>query len=479
MSHKKCGWFALRFCSLLCGAAAVISLAAGFAGAADEEGEFEIHEVSLWGFDPTLEQANQLRHYPSIMPGVVDTERSRAGAEGKVAPFSLMTFHGRPAKNVEIDLRVQAGRFTAYWPAAESKSGRLRWLDANLSAEPDQDGRLATVDAKHWFNAARKLDALYLSIGARTERFIVYDVEFKLDQPLQITGGPERYQVANLSKSPLYDVLIVAPEADDRRRIGHAAMLPAKSVSAKQPTESKPAEKKSESAPAEEKKPADAKVEDKKAAAAQQAAAVELAKAAAAVKTALVKVAGGDAAQPSAPAQPAAAQAPAAQLAGDPVDVEMSAPLGEDAPEIAAARKELAESLKTQGLTEPEVELFMERAAPAIFGAKETIVVCRLPAEMIEERLPLVTYPAALKTVRTTLVVLRNVDPKLKDDVNKLATDLGAADYAKREAASTRLLQLGRLAVPALKAALKSPDVEVQFRAEKILLDQGEKVDGT
>jgi len=478
MSHKKREWFALRVCALLCGAAATIVLAAGLAAAADEEGEFEIHEVSLWGFDPTLEQANQLQHYPSIMPGVVDTERSRAGVEDKVAPFSLMTFHGPSAKNVEIDLRVQAGRFTAYWPAAESKSGRLRWLDVNLSAEPDKDGRLATVDAKHWFNAARKLDALYLQLGARTERFIIYDAEFKLDQPLQITGGPDRYQVANLTKSALYDVLIVAPEAEGRRRIGHAALLPAQSASAKQPTESKPADKNPESK-GEDEKPADAKVEDKKAAAAQQAAAVELAKAAAAVKTALVKVAGGDAAQPSAPAQPAAAQAPAAQLAGDPVDVEMSAPLGKDAPEMAAAQKELADSLKKQGLTEAEVELFMERAAPSIFGAKETIVVCRPPAEMIEERLPLVTYPAALKTVRTALVVLRNVDPKLKEDVNKLVTNLGAADYAEREAASTRLLQLGRLAVPALKAALKSPDIEVQFRAEKILLDQGEKVDGT
>jgi hypothetical protein len=464
--------------ALFFGAAAMLALTAVSAVAAEEEGEFEIHEVSLWGFDPTLEQANQLQHYPSIMPGVVDTERSRAGAEGKVAPFSLMTFRGRPAKNVEIDLRVQSGRFTAYWPGAESKSGRLRWLDVNLSAEPDKDGRLATVDAKHWFNAARELDALYLSIGARTERFIVYDVEFKLDQPLRISGGPERYQVANLSKSPLYNVLVVAPEAEGRRRIGYAALLPAKSVSAKQPTESKPAEKKPESAPSDDKKSADPKLEEEKAAE-QKAAATELAKAAAAVKTALVKVAGGDAAQPAAPAQPAAAQAPAAQLAGDPVDVEMSAPLGKDSPEMAAAQKELADSLKKQGLTEAEVSLFMDRAAPAIFGAKETIVVCRLPAEMIEERLPLVTYPASLKTVRTALVVLRNVDPKLKEDVNKLVTDLGAADYAEREAASTRLLKLGRLAVPALKEALKSPDVEVQFRAEKILLDQGEKVDGT
>ncbi|HVW38703.1 MAG TPA: hypothetical protein VHB99_15420, partial [Pirellulales bacterium] len=315
MSHKKREWLALRFCALLCGAAATFALAAGSAAAAEEEGEFEIHEVSLWGFDPTLEQANQLQHYPSIMPGVVDTERSRAGAESKVAPFSLMTFRGRPAKNVEIDLRVQAGRFTAYWPAAESKSGRLRWLDVNLSPEPDKDGRLATVDAKHWFNAARKLDALYLQLGARTERFIIYDAEFKLDQPLQITGGPDRYQVANLTKSPLYDVLVVAPEAEGRRRIGHATMLPAQSASAKQPTESKPTDKKPADAEPTEKKPAET---PKAEPAGEIPAAAQPAQAPVAAAPQLVAApatATSGTPEPAKPATPAATPAPAAQLA--------------------------------------------------------------------------------------------------------------------------------------------------------------------
>lgn len=464
--------------ALICGAAAIVALAAGSVAAAEEEGDFEIHEVSLWGFDPTLEQANQLQHYPSIMPGVVDTDRSRAGAEGKVAPFSLMTFHGQPAKNVEIDLRVQSGRFTAYWPAAESKSGRLRWLDMNLSAEASSDGRLAAVDAKHWFIAARGLDALYLSIGARTERFIVYDAEFKLDQPLQISGGPERYQAANLSKSALYDVLVVTPESDGRRRIGRVALLPTKAVSAQKPTESKPAGKKPADANAADKTPAEtpkAETTEEKPAEAKPAQPPVPAAPQPVAATAVANIAAPTAGGPSAPAAP---KEPAA-VAGDPVDVEMSAPLADDAPELAAARNSLAESLKQQGLSEAEVELFMDRAAPAIFGAKETIVVCRAPAEMIEERLPLVTYPAARKTVRTALVVLRNVDPKLKDDVNRMVTNLGAAEYAEREAAYKRLMELGRLAAPALKAALKSPDVEVQYRAEWLLLSQGEKVDGT
>src|SRR6185437_7598190 len=211
--------------------------------------------ISLWGFDPTLDQANKLQHYPSVMPGMVDTDRSRAGAEGKVAPFSLMTFHGQGVKNLEIDLRVQSGRFVAHLPAGESKSGRLRWIDVNTSAEADKEGRVATVDAKHWFTAARQLDALYVQLGARMERFIIYDAEFKLDQPLQISGGADHYQVTNYSKTPLADVLIVAPEAGGRR-IGRLALLPAKAVSAQKPTESKPTESKPD-----EKKPAETKPE--------------------------------------------------------------------------------------------------------------------------------------------------------------------------------------------------------------------------
>ncbi|HUY88623.1 MAG TPA: hypothetical protein VMV10_07810 [Pirellulales bacterium] len=463
MSDRIWRWFSAPAAGLIC--AAVVALTVDPANAAEEEAEFTIHEVSLWGFDPTLEQANQLQHYPSLMPGIVDTDRSRAGAESKLAPFSLLTFHGQPVKNLEIDLRAQAGRFTAHWPPAESKSGRLRWLDVNLSAEPGKEVRIAPVDAKSWFNAARQLDALHLSLGARSERFIVYEVEFKLDQPLEISGGPDRYQAANLSKSPLADVLVIAPAADGRRRIGRAALLPPKApTSAQKPTESQPADQ----------KPGDAKSKGDESAAAKQAAGAKVSQAAAAVKNALIKVAGAGAAKPAAPREQVAAD-----IAGEPVEIEMSAPLDDESPELAAARQTLAESLKQQGLTEAEAELFMDRSAPAIFGAKELIVVCRLPADAIEERLPLVTYPAALKTVRTALVVLRNVDPQLKDDVNRLVTNLGAADYAEREAAEKRLLELGRLAVPALKAALKSPDVEVQFRAERLLLSQNEKVDGT
>jgi hypothetical protein len=256
-------------------------------------------------------------------------------------------------------------------------------------------------------------------------------------------------------------VLVIAQEGD-KCRVGWLDELPAAKPQPVKPGDAKPAAKPGQATPAA------AKPETTKPA--PPAAANNQPQAFAAPQPVEKK-----AATPQPGGQtPAAAPA----LVGEPVEMEMSAPLTADAEELKAVRQKLADSLQQQGFTEKEVELIMDRAAPAIFGAKELLVVCRLPADAIEERLPLVTYPAAQKTIRVAWVCSRNVDPKIKDEVKQLVAQLAAADYAEREAAEKRLLELGRLAVPALKEALKASDPEVQFRAERLLLGQGEKISG-
>ncbi|HJT34847.1 MAG TPA: hypothetical protein VJ783_22660 [Pirellulales bacterium] len=469
----------------------------------DEAANYEIHEFSLWGLDPTLEQVNQLQHYPSAMPGVVETERSRVNEQQKLTPLGLITFHGEPVKEIEVDLRVQSGRFLGHWPPAESKSGRLRWLDLTTVPEAAKDALMAAVDDKHWFVAGRELDALFAQGKARTERFLVYDCELKYEVPLQLTGGPDKYQLANRGKTSMLDVLIVAP-GDDGVRIGRLEKLaPAKPADAK-PAEAKPAEPKpAEPKPAEPKpaetKPADSKPADapaaapaatekkadeaeKKADEAKARAADELAKAA---KAAAVPQAAGAAAAPGTPAgaqpAPATPTATAQPVLLPGVDVEMSAPLAKDSDELKEAGESLAASLRQVGLTEKETELLLGRGLSNLFETKEMLVLFRLPPDAIEERLPLVAYPAPRKTVRTALVLVRNLDPKIKDEVQKLIADLGDEKYSVREAAEKRLLELGRLAVPALKEAAKpaNKDLEVVFRAERILLAQNEKLEGT
>src|SRR5258708_15701071 len=126
----------------------------------------------------------------------------------------------------------------------------------------------------------------------------------------------------------------------------------------------------------------------------------------------------------------------------------MSPPMADDSAELAAIEESFAEGLRKSGLTAKEVELFMSMAAKSIFGANEMVIVYRLPAAMIEERLPLVAYPSPRKTARVALMVVRNIDPRIKDEVQLLVAELGADDYDQREKAEKRLAEFGRLAVP-------------------------------
>ncbi|HVX13022.1 MAG TPA: hypothetical protein VHC22_17695 [Pirellulales bacterium] len=490
---------------------AVVLLAFVASAPAEDEAKYDLHDLSLWGLDPTLEQANELQHYPSAMPGVVDTDRSRANEGRKLTPLSLITLYGEPVKDLEVDLRVQSGRFVGHWPPAESKSGRLRWLDVATLAEVDKDALFASVDEKHWFNQGRQLEALYVKDKSRCERFLTYDCELKYEAPLQITGGPETYLITNSGKHPLHDLFILVPQ-DDGVRVGRLDSFPpskAKAVAKPadekpaeaKPAEAKPAEKPADAKPTETKptdeKPAEKKLVDEKPAAAEPAkdqpaeekvekredakpaapvavpAAVVAAVPAGAVPAAPVPV--GPAPPPG--QNPPAAATPAPAL--EPTELVMSEPLARDSAEFQGVRQTLAASLLKLGLTQAEIDLLLDRAGTTLLESKEMIVLFRLPAEAIEERLPLVAYPAPRKTVRTALVAVRHLDPKIKDEVQQLIAQLGATEYGRREEAEKRLTELGRLAIPALKGALKSSDLEIVFRAERILLAQNEKLEGT
>jgi hypothetical protein len=58
---------------------------------------------------------------------------------------------------------------------------------------------------------------------------------------------------------------------------------------------------------------------------------------------------------------------------------------------------------------------------------------------------------------------------ELAAEVKKLVGQLGDDAFAVREAASKRLMEIGRSAVPTLRASLKSDDPEIRLRARRIL----------
>jgi hypothetical protein len=194
--------------------------------AAEEAAEVVIHEWNFWVADPTTERINAADLYPASLPAQVETIRSRKMPQGMVlpSPLAMMTFTGKPVSDIEIDLRISAGRVLAHWPPGKYKNSRLRWLDYSLGESLDDAPQLVPTPLDHWFNQARK-EGLYLRSKARSERFLTYDVELNFNTNIKLAGGPDKYTITNPGPHPLSDVLISAPTKDGRR-IGWLDALP-------------------------------------------------------------------------------------------------------------------------------------------------------------------------------------------------------------------------------------------------------------
>ncbi len=171
--------------------------------------------------------------------------------------------------------------------------------------------------------------------------------------------------------------------------------------------------------------------------------------------------------------QPNAGQTPG--LKETVTDIPLSAPLAPDGEEFQAKTSgEMRRRLTAAGLKDAEISLLLSLYAKHFFESDEIQLIFRHPPAAIDEATPLAVEPETTKVNRVALVMARRVDPRLRDDVQKLVLELGDPVYSKREKAEKRLKDLGRLAIPGLKEALKNTDKEVVMRAERLLLVQKE-----
>ena len=513
--------------------AAMIVLAGAFSGVVRGEepaGRFEVHELSLWIVDGGAELANPRSIHPSALPATVNSVRPAPSslAARRAAPISLITFHGQPTPNLDVDLRTSAGSFLAHWPLGEGMPNHLRWVGTpalNLVDKIDDQSELVFVEQDDWIAKLRGGDALYVKRGARAERFLAYDVELKFAAPLVLDGGPDKYKVVNISDRPLYDVLIaratpegcrvawidvlpptklappVAPPRQDAPKPNVPGKPPLNLFSdAKSPpaAEAKPPNTKlfgglPKTAQA---KPADAKDvpanagEKAKAANAEAQTRVEklreLAIAKARAAAAQARATSGITQAPVAvPAgQPDAAPKPPVLFGGLPaattdraVEVTLSEPLASLSPESAAkTTQSLAERLVKAGLSAHEAESFVDHYRALVFEGQALVVACRLDAAVMDEKIPLSVFPAPSKIVRVGMVLLRNADPQLGQEVDKLIAQLGEKKFSVREAAHQQIMEMGPLAFASLNKALNHADPEIAIRCERILLSQGQQL---
>jgi len=126
--------------------------------------------------------------------------------------------------------------------------------------------------------------------------------------------------------------------------------------------------------------------------------------------------------------------------------------------------------LLARGLRDDVVQTLLARYGQALFEPGELIVLSHFSREALDETVLLDVFPPPRKLVRSALLVVYGVDPRLQDRARVLVQQLGDRAPEARETAEARLFEMGPVALPALEDALTSKDVEIVYRAERLLL---------
>ena len=160
-----------------------------------------------------------------------------------------------------------------------------------------------------------------------------------------------------------------------------------------------------------------------------------------------------------------------AVIEGPPIKLTLAQPVKPGDPSFREfTRDAYARRLATQGMRTEVVQTYLDQYGSALFEPKGLIVLAHLNREAIDEVVLLDVFPAPKKLSRMAVVVSHGVDPRLQDQARVLIKQLGDPVSKAREAAEAQLFEMGPVAVPVLEDALREKDIEVVFRAERLLM---------
>ncbi len=371
-------------------------------------------------------------------------------------PIGVIRIIGKPAaddQTIDVLLQPSAGQFDGHWPKAESHASRLLWKNLTASLTPP---RLAEIDPNNWFAQLREGQSEYLSYHGAGDRCLVYDLEVPFKMPIKVTGEGPTYGVSNTSPYTLHNLEFYKPTDSGWQ----TALLPELKSTQPHPATNPGA---SPTNPSDHHAPTTAEIRT-----------VFVSPTSRPVRTPAAlrrsahpeerQVASSSATRPA--TRPAVASA-STQPATNPSVSFILATAASTAMPVAAWKDRLAAT----GLAPIDTNLILSILQTQGPSGKRLIAIAQLSRDDLYRLIPEDVVPVPRKTVRVGLVIFRNIDPGIQKEVNHLIAQLGDDDWNKRQAASKALAGLGRAAQPQLEAATKSKDMEIVFRAEKLLHD--------
>jgi len=379
---------------------------------------FEVREWAVFVVDAAQNQMNPAGDVQSTMPDFVGSDRDADDAQflNQPQPIAVIRLIGSsPDSTVDVMVTKSDGSFETSWPKAESRSTQLLWRDLKLSPQIG-DQKLQDVPPGHWFNDLRSAASDYLSqADGPTERFLSYDVQMPYPCPLKVTHAHAfTLDVKNDGGTTLHNVTFYKGDSGAWREafIGdlessshHPA--PATTQSTTQPTT-----------------------------------------------------------HPTTQPTTRPASYPPTQPAANPSPISLKPVAATQPSDLAADWKP---KLLDAGLDPADADVIVKIIARSAFDPRRLTAIYFLDGPEFDRLLPLEIVPDPKSIVRVGIVIVRNADPAAGTDIDDLIAQLGDPVWAKREAASKALQKIGKAALPKLQEATHSKDVEVVWRAERLI----------
>jgi len=137
---------------------------------------------------------------------------------------------------------------------------------------------------------------------------------------------------------------------------------------------------------------------------------------------------------------------------------------------VVQVKCRVADALVAAGLYVKEAQAMVNTWEKSYFRTQGLRVIYTLPRSMVDGIIPIQVKPAPDSLVRVMVGRVEVLTPTQERRIEQLVTDLGAGEFATREAAAAGLARLGRISEPCLHRVFEmTRDPEVRARAQVLL----------